>query len=369
MTNTRGQSSVSSEAGLSSWPDGSSNRRGLIWTDLTGALGDIGVLLPLAAALIAVNGLNPTTLFVCAGLYYIVSGVAFRLPVPVQPLKALAALAVTHAAAPSVIAAGGLLMGFLFLLLVATGLLPRVVSLFTNFIVRGLQLGLGLLLIEAGVRFLAFGSIVSATAGAAAWGPVPLALPNIAAGDLWIAAILLVAPQIGLSLGNAVAAANRTAHDLFGGKARRVTPGRLALSMGIANVLAGAVGGMPMCHGSGGFTAHKAFGARDERSTILLGGVLILLGLLGGAAAAAVVGAVPAPVLGALLAYVGVRHALLARDAWRGRRGLAVTLAMAGTALAAGNLAWGLAAGAVLEIGFHLARRDRAALPHRGGAQ
>ena len=120
-----------------SLPDGSSNRRGLVWTDLTGALGDIGVLLPLAAALIAVNGLNPTTLFACAGLYYVVSGIAFRLPVPVQPLKALAALAVTHAAAPSVIAAGGLLLGLLFLLLVATGLLSRVASLFTSFIVRG----------------------------------------------------------------------------------------------------------------------------------------------------------------------------------------------------------------------------------------
>jgi hypothetical protein len=331
-------------------------------------LGDIGVLLPLAAALIAVNGLNPTTLFACAGLYYVVSGIAFRLPVPVQPLKALAALAVTHALAPSVIAAGGLLMGLLFLLLVGTGLLSRVASLFTSFIVRGLQLGLGLLLIEAGVRLLAFGSIVSATAGSPSWGPVPLALPNIAAADLWIAATLLVAPQIGLSLGNAVVAADRTAHDLFGVKARRVTPARLALSMGIANVLAGAVGGMPMCHGSGGFTAHKALGARDERSTVLLGGLLILLGLVGGAASLAAVGAVPAPVLGALLAYVGVRHALLARDSWRGRRGLVVTLTMAGTAFSAGNLAWGLAVGAVLELGFNLAKRARAALPdHRGG--
>ena len=124
-----------------------------------------------------------------------------------------------------------------------------------------------------------------------------------------------------------------------------------------------------MCHGSGGFTAHRALGARDERSTIILGACLIALGLVGGAASMAVVGSVPVPFLGGLLCYVGVRHAFLARDAWTAGRGVVVTLGMAGTALAVGNLAWSLAAGAVLEAAFYFARRDRVALPNRGGAQ
>lgn len=64
--------------------------------ELGGALGDLGTLLPLMVALILVNGLNATSVLVGVGVFYIVSGIYFRLPMPVQPLKAVAASATSY---------------------------------------------------------------------------------------------------------------------------------------------------------------------------------------------------------------------------------------------------------------------------------
>ena len=62
--------------------------------EAAGAVADLGVMVPLAAALILVNGLDAGAVFVCAGLLVIAAGVVFKIPFPVQPLKALTAVAV-----------------------------------------------------------------------------------------------------------------------------------------------------------------------------------------------------------------------------------------------------------------------------------
>ena len=62
--------------------------------ELGGALGDLGTLLPLMVALILINGLNATLVLILVGLFYIGSGLYYRLPMPVQPLKAVAAIAI-----------------------------------------------------------------------------------------------------------------------------------------------------------------------------------------------------------------------------------------------------------------------------------
>ena len=63
--------------------------------ELAGALGDLGVLVPIAVALIVKNGLTPTAVLLPAGLLYVVAGLVYRLPVPVQPLKAFGAIPLT----------------------------------------------------------------------------------------------------------------------------------------------------------------------------------------------------------------------------------------------------------------------------------
>jgi sulfate permease, SulP family len=56
--------------------------------ELAGAVADLGVLVPIAVALIIKNGLSPTAALLPAGLLYVVAGLRYRLPVAVQPLKA-----------------------------------------------------------------------------------------------------------------------------------------------------------------------------------------------------------------------------------------------------------------------------------------
>ena len=94
--------------------------------ELAGAVADLGVLVPIAVALIVKNGLSPTAVLLPAGILYVIAGLLYRLPVPVQPLKAFGAIAIAQGFGSSEIAAGALLMGGIFVVLGASGLLgPR----------------------------------------------------------------------------------------------------------------------------------------------------------------------------------------------------------------------------------------------------
>src|SRR5260370_19707205 len=75
--------------------------------ELAGALADLGVLVPIAVALIVTNGLFATAVLLPAGLLYVMAGFLYRLPVPVQPLKAFGAIAIAQGLGPPEIAAGG----------------------------------------------------------------------------------------------------------------------------------------------------------------------------------------------------------------------------------------------------------------------
>jgi SulP family sulfate permease len=83
-------------------------------TEFGAGFADVGVLLPIAIALIALNGLNPSVVFVSVGLMYIASGLFFRLPVLVQPFKAMAAIAISTGASAALLGAAGVAMGLNF---------------------------------------------------------------------------------------------------------------------------------------------------------------------------------------------------------------------------------------------------------------
>ena len=113
--------------------------------ELAGAVADLGVLVPIAVALIVKNGLTPSAVLLPAGLLYIMAGLIYRVPVPVQPLKAFGAIAIAKGLGSSEIAAGALLMGGVFVVLGAAGWLDRVAKVFPHPIIRGVQLSVGLL--------------------------------------------------------------------------------------------------------------------------------------------------------------------------------------------------------------------------------
>ena len=364
--------------------------------EVNGALADLGVLVPIAVALIVKNGLSPTAVLLPAGLLYVAAGLVYRLPVPVQPLKAFGAIAIAKGLGADEIAAGALLMGAFFVALGASGLIDLVARAFPRALIRGVQLTVGLLFLKiawglvhdpppsfehhsltplwigvlAGVALVALlalrklpvtallvgvavAVIVYTAGGAVELGPSELSAPSLDWAVLGTALTVLVLPQLPLSFANSCLATADAARVYFGERAARVRPGLLATTFGSANVLAGALSGMPVCHGAGGLTAHYAFGARTATAPVLLGTVLVGLALGVGAGLGGLLMAFPLPILAALLAVAGVLHIGLLRDL-RGARSWAVALGVGAigfgfnlaAALALGLLAWWLPRGA-----------------------
>ncbi len=344
--------------------------------DVTGSLADLGVLVPLVAALVLVNGLHPGSVLLTTGGLVLVAGLVFRIPFPVQPLKALTALAVAQGLAPGVIHSAGLLIGLILVLIAVTGVADFLARLFTIPVIRSLQFAVGTLLVVTAIRLavkppavfenppsrwwslalaaatfavvamavatrrylvigllFGVGLLVGIIASRSEFGVVALHLPSFGLPPWSVAGsafVLLVVPQIPLTYGNAVVGVSHLAREQFGDAARRVTPARVAMSCGLGNVAAAALGGMPMCHGSSGFTAHVRLGARHAAMNLLLGGTLLVAGLVFSNQVLAGFGLLPVWVLAGFLAYAGFRHALLVRDLRRGRLVTAVAAGVVG---------------------------------------
>ena len=325
--------------------------------ELAGATADLGVLVPIAVALIVTNGLSATAVLLPAGLLYVAAGLVYRLPVPVQPLKAFGAIAIAQGLSSNEIAAGALLMGGIFVVLGLSGLLDRIAKIFPQPIIRGIQLSVGLLFCQlawklttappaafadhalpvwwlvtggmivtfAGLLLhrhtvalvlvaLAIGAMVLSYQGPLIFGPSPIDPPELSTGTFVAAAVALVLPQLPLTFANSCLATADAARTYFGRAAERATPGRLALSLGVTNLLAGAISGMPVCHGAGGMTAHYSFGARTGGAPILLGTVLLVLAIAFGASLPALLAGFPLPILAGLLAIAGLLHIALLKD-------------------------------------------------------
>ena len=330
--------------------------------EFAGAVADVGVLVPIAVALIVKNGLSPTAVLLPAGLLYVAVAFRYGLPIPVQPLKAFGAIAIAKGLGADEIAAGALLMGAIFVALGTSGALDFAARAFPRAVIRGVQLTVGLLFLKvawglvsdppaafnehalamglalplavaalvlamvfkrAGISLalVATGIVAMLFLGSedVALGPSSLAVPSLDAASVWVALTVLVIPQLPLSFANSCLATADAARVYFGERASGVRPGRLAASFGTANLFAGALGGMPVCHGAGGLTAHAAFGARTGGAPLAMGVALIALALGAGAGLAGVLATFPLPILAALLATSGLLHIGLLRDLARPR--------------------------------------------------
>ena len=78
----------------------------------------------------------------------------------------------------------------------------------------------------------------------------------------------------------------------------------------------------------------------------MLGGIFLVLGLLGGQASMQILDLIPFPVLGVLLAYIGIQHMQLALDL-KGRRDWITALLVLAMAILTNNLAAGFISGAL----------------------
>lgn len=325
-------------------------------------------------------------------------------------MKVIGAYAIAMGLSASQVAASGALIGLFLLIIGATGAVTFIGKYTPKAVVRGVQLSTGTLLVTQGVKFMVGTSKFQVLRQAAepylslqSLGPVPigivigivggvltlLLLDNkrfpagllIVLGGLFMGLILgthegvdrlrlglyipkilpfgvpssidfsfallvLVLPQIPMTLGNAVIANADLSREYFEADSKRVTYRAVCMSQGLANLLSFLVGGMPMCHGAGGLAAHYRFGARTAGSNIMIGAIFLILALFLGTHSLAVVYLLPMSVLGVLLIFAGSQLALTIIDL-KDRKGLFVALVMLGITLAT-NLAVGFLVGIAL---------------------
>ena len=304
--------------------------------ELAGSMGDFGTLFPLAIGFIAVNGIDPAGLFIVMGLTNIALGLIYRLPMPLEPKKVVAATAISQEWPPALIHASALGLGLIWFLLVITGLLRRIVSITPRFLVRGIQIALGVILGWRALQMMAPAPLLGVLAVAlvlllrgSRYAPATLVLMALGVGimawrgelqqavildvtlpaltvprldEIWQAMILAGFAQIPLSITNAVIAAAALIRDYFPEKA--VSERKLMLNMGAMNVIGSFFGGMPMCHGAQGLAGQYYFGARTGGTPILEGLVEISMGLFLSRSIANILTAFPMPLIGGMMFMV-----------------------------------------------------------------
>lgn len=376
--------------------------------ELAGSLGDMGTLLPIALGMIVFNGLSASGLLFVVGLFYFFSGFYFGVTVPVQPMKVIGAYALAAGLSADQIAASSLWIAALLLIIGFTGAITVIGKYILKPVVRGVQLSTGVLLMAQGVRFM-FGTSkiqvmqkavepyltfqyiglvpISLIIGIIGIGltfiflenkKLPAGLIVISAGfligglfgthqgfdafrfglyfpeifpfipkgvDFSFALLVLVLPQIPMTLGNAVIANADLSQEYFAQLSEKVTYKNLCISMGIANLFSFIFGGMPVCHGAGGLAAHYRFGARTAGSNVMIGAIFIVLALFLGHHALALLHLIPLSILGALLVFAGAQLGLTIMDI-KERKELFVVLIILGITLAT-NLAVGFIAGII----------------------
>ncbi len=360
-------------------------------SEASGALGDLGTLLPLMLGTIALVGLAPMPVVLGFAVSYIATAFWYRLPIPVQPMKAVAAVLLTAEMSPESLAASGVIIGAILLVLGGTGLIDKIGRLVPQSVLAGLQLGLGVtlslvafdLLTTAPVLGLALTAMIAillrtslpaavialVAALLAGWTfdlePLPLthatwAMPTLVGLPSWEELeqgfAVFVLPQLALTLTNAVILTALVAGDYFDEAARHVTPRRLSISSGLGNLLLAPFGALPMCHGAGGVAAHHRFGARSGGAPLILGVALLAVTLMPGGIGLSLLAGIPAAGLGALLLVASFELALSKRLFNCRPSCYPVIAATAGVTIIFDPF-WALVAGTVAESGRMIAVR------------
>ena len=358
-------------------------------SEWAGAFGDLGTLLPFALAYIAVLKVDPLGMLLAFGVAMIGVGAFYRTPVPVQPMKAIGAVAATQAAqvmtiTPQAVFVSGFATGLLWLAIGASGLAQRLSRVVPRPVTIGIILGLGFAFMLEGVKMMSSGWVVAGIGlavallllsnrvvpamlvllvfGAAAellthpglaselarvepgFRLPSFALSAITWGDVLAGVAFLAIPQLPLTFGNAILAIKEENNRLFPN--RPVSERTVSLSTGVINLLGSTIGGVPMCHGAGGMAGHTRFGARTGGAVVILGAILCVVALFFSGSVATLLKLFPLPVLGVVLFLTGAQLALGSCDFSKQKHERFATLVTAGCAV--WNVGLGFALGWLL---------------------
>ncbi|KAF4947728.1 hypothetical protein FGADI_10178 [Fusarium gaditjirri] len=325
------------------------------WAEISGSLGDLGTLLPLMIALAAQGSIDLGSTLVFTGLFNILTGVFYGIPLPVQPMKAIASAAIQNGSPMGVVTAAGQWVGAAVLIMSVTGLLKGVVRAVPLPVVKGIQLGAGLSLILgagssllqplhwgrpaldnrvwASIAFLVligtqrlsrfpyallffilallFAFIQVAISHESlpwlyAWHPRFVKPHWVGKGDspaLWMAI-----GQLPLTTLNSIIAVSALSQDLLPDlPIPSVTS--IGISVALMNLSSTWFGSMPVCHGAGGLAAQYRFGARSGSSIIVLGAFKLVMGLMFGETLIDLLKHYPKSLLGIMVIAAGLELA------------------------------------------------------------
>ncbi len=282
-------------------------------SELAGSFGDYGTIIPLVLAMAAVSDLDISYIFLFFGIWFAITGLYYRLPIPIEPMKAVAVIVIAGTLTAGEIAASGMILGLIFLALGFGNVMAVLDRWIPRSVVRGIQLGLALLLLRSSATFLignpaffllgvaiivsffflarsfsipdisalivivlaaVIGIMQLGLPGLHFIGPTHLAIPRLE--DYGIALTDLVAPQFGLTIANSILATALLSIDLF---SRETPPKYLSRTIGLMNLTTVPFGGIPMCHGAGGYAAQYRFGARTGGANVIAGVIFIIFAL------------------------------------------------------------------------------------------
>ncbi|KAJ1454859.1 hypothetical protein M885DRAFT_521136 [Pelagophyceae sp. CCMP2097] len=378
----------------------------LSWMELSGMLGDLGTLVPLVIGMANAGAVDAGPALFWMGIFNIVTAYTWDMPLPVQPMKTIAAVAITDGLTKGEAAAAGIFVGGVVMILGATRLVEAVNAIVPRGVVSGVQIGLGVRMAAAGVvmvvdlgwREYPDGAVIGLVAymcAAAALASdrvahtdkrrrkIPVAVALVAAGIVlallgkgnviarWRPGRLDLSPrapkghewrrgiwragfaQLPLTLLNSVVAVTSLAEHLFADRyaaeSRRAdVPTRVGIStsVGAMNVICCFFGGMPACHGSGGLAGQYHFGARGGAAVLVLGvfkcGFAVLLG---DALINSALAAFPKCILGVLLGLAGLELARAGVKSGGADAACAPALATTIVTIALANTGLGAAAG------------------------
>ncbi|KAJ0416602.1 hypothetical protein BJY00DRAFT_230365 [Aspergillus carlsbadensis] len=296
-------------------------------SEIAGSLGDLGTFLPIALALAANGTVSLASTLIFSGIFNIITGAVFGIPLPVQPMKAIAAVAIARSFSPGSIAAAGLFVAAVLFVGSITGLLQWFTRVIPIPVVKGIQVGAGLSLVMAACTTLHdLGWIHPSWADNRIWAIavfIALLLTNSTIKRLPYALIVFIIGivlaiirsalashlpsfhiwqphfviphgsqwskgaidaglgQLPLTTLNSVVAVVHLAADLLP-SVPTPTVTAIGLSVSLMNFVGVWFGAMPVCHGSGGLAAQYRFGALSGASVIFLGVVKLVLGLIFG---------------------------------------------------------------------------------------
>ncbi|MFX0147866.1 MAG: putative sulfate/molybdate transporter, partial [Candidatus Hodarchaeota archaeon] len=265
--------------------------------ELGGALGDWGTLIPFIIGYVSIVEFNPAGIFLTLGITNIILGIRFNLPLPVQPQKTIGAIALSQKWNVNLVISTGFGTGIVWTLLGFSKTLNKIVKKIPLVTVRAVQLGLGLILgwtaitliidniilglismiiivlfinskrIPSAIILVILGIILLFYTSSIVLTDIKFTLPHFDffipdLGNIIIGMILAGFAQLFLTLTNVMIATIVLIEDLFPEKEVKISANSLALNMGVMNLVNPFLGGIPLCHGSGGLAAQYAFGAR-----------------------------------------------------------------------------------------------------------